>query len=197
MAAPKKAERERHLLDLIRRMPAGDQPALAEFYDLTKRQVFSLINTILRDEAAAEEVTLDVYLQIWRQAGNYDLGRGTPTTWLLLIARSRAIDYYRSRRTARTSEAPLDTVFHLSHDTTDPENRSIEFEQRRIVQRALDQLPPEQRRVIELTYFHGMTNTEIAAHLTVPLGTVKTRIRLALQSLRRVLGPSADEPVGE
>lgn len=168
-------------------MAEGDQEALGQLYDSTNRLVFGLIQRILGDPASAEEVTLEVYTQVWRQAPNYDPRRGTPSAWMLTIARSRAIDRLRSTEQTRRRQEPLDTVDAARATGRNPEESASEAERREVVTRALAELPDEQRQVIELAYYGGYSHSEIATKLSLPLGTVKTRTRLAMGRLRESL----------
>ncbi len=179
---------EQARLELIRLIAAGDQDALGKLYDSTNRTVFGLIVRILNDPATAEEVALEVYTQVWRQAQNYDPRRGTPSAWLLTIARSRAIDRFRSTDQTRRRQEPLAAVEATHSDGIDPESSASEAERRELVRAALDTLPAEQREVIELAYFGGLSHSEIAERCSLPLGTVKTRTRLAMVRLRAALG---------
>ena len=149
--------------------------------------MFGLAQRILGDRNAAEEATLDVYLQIWRQAGDYDSTRGNPLSWLCTLARSRAIDQLRAstRRKRLDSVAPGDLGAHSnSHD---PEQLLLSSERGLRVRKAIDQLNPEQSEVIQIAYFSGLTHSEIADRLGQPLGTVKTRIRHGMMRLRELL----------
>ncbi len=177
------------LIKIVERMACGDQSALSELYDATSRFVYGLCMRILSDAADAEEVTLDVYSQAWRQASRYDQTRGVPTTWLLTLAHSRSIDRLRSRggRTAR--EEGLDAVAELPALSADPESSSSLSQRASFVRRALSRLSPEQREVLELAYFEGLTHVEIADRIRLPLGTAKSRIRLGLARLRQSLAP--------
>jgi RNA polymerase sigma-70 factor (ECF subfamily) len=186
---------ERARLELIHRVAAGDQDALGQLYDSTHRSVFGLVLRILNDPAGAEEVTLEVYTQVWRQAANYDPRRGTPSAWMLTIARSRAIDRFRSTDQTRRRQEPLSSVETARAAGNDPEESASEAERRAIVRAALDTLPPEQREVIELAYFGGLSHSEIAAKCGLPLGTVKTRTRLAMVRLRSALSTLEGGPV--
>ncbi|MBX7218942.1 MAG: sigma-70 family RNA polymerase sigma factor [Blastocatellia bacterium] len=179
--------KEQLLLEHIRQIATGDQAALGRLYDATNRLVFGLILRILNDTGAAEEVTLEVYMQVWRQAADYDIRRGTPSAWLLMMARSRAIDRFRAGDQERRRAEALDTVTARSTNDISPEEQASETERRRMVQTALAELPPEQRQVIELAYFGGLSHSEISEKLSQPLGTVKTRIRLAMNRLRDAL----------
>ena len=180
--------REQERLEVIRRIAGGDQGALAQLYDSTSRQVFGLAMRILSDTGAAEEVTIEVFTQVWRQAGSYDIRRGTPSAWLLTLTRSRAIDRFRSGAQERRRAEPLENITGVATSGgADPEFSAADAERRERVRAALDELPPEQRQVIELAYFGGLSHSEIAGELNQPLGTVKTRIRLAMNRLRETL----------
>lgn len=150
---------------------------------------FGLVLRILGDPAAAEEVTLEVYTQVWRQAAAYDTARGTPLAWLLTIARTRAIDRLRSGRQERQRSESLESADNVRAASRDPEESSVLSEQQKMVRDALATLSPEQREVIELAYYQGLSQSEIASTLGQPLGTVKTRTRLAMTKLRDTLGP--------
>jgi RNA polymerase sigma-70 factor, ECF subfamily len=181
--------REQELAALIVRVAQGDQMALATFYDETSSLVYSLALRILRDQFAAEDVTIDVYTQVYRQASSYDPSRGTPSAWLLTLTRSRAIDHRRAESHRREREEPMEGATIVSSRATDPEAYSATTELRRIVQLALATLTPEQREVIEIAYYSGLSHSEIAARLGQPLGTVKTRIRTGMMLLREHLRP--------
>jgi RNA polymerase sigma-70 factor (ECF subfamily) len=142
---------------------------------------------VLRDPEAAAEVLQEVFWQVWREAPQYDPARGSPEAWLVMRAKTRAIDRLRSiRRRDRTFVAPVDESVARSSDEP-AENPAVVAEDRRLVQTALAQLPEPQRRVIELAFFDGLTQSEIATRLGEPLGTVKTRARLGLERLRSAL----------
>lgn len=173
-------------LDLI---ATADQTALARFYDLTNRAAFGLILKILNDRPNAEEVLLDVYSQVWRQAGFYNSERGTPLAWLMTIARTRALDRLRSGRQEKLRNESLETVADPRSSEHNPEEAAVSTEQQRLIRKALADLSPEQRQVIELAYFSGMSQSEISLHLGQPLGTVKTRVRLGMIKLKESLAP--------
>lgn len=166
--------------DLLRRIEAGDRAALADLYDQHAPLVNALCLRILRDRAEAEEVLQEVFLQAWRQAGRYDPARGSVTSWLAVIARSRALD--RLRRRAARREAPEEAI-----PVTIEMPRTAEAI---AVREALQALPPTQRRALELAYYEGLTQVEIAERTGQPLGTIKTRMRTALLRLREALGPA-------
>ena len=172
---------------LITRIAAGDRDAFSRFYDLLAPTAFGLIRRVLRDPEAAAEVLQEVFWQVWREAPRYDPKRGSPEAWLVIRAKTRAIDRLRSiRRRDRTFVAPVDESVAQSNDGP-AENPAVVAEDRGLVQTALAQLPEPQRRVIELAFFEGLTQSEIATRLGEPLGTVKTRARLGLERLRGVL----------
>lgn len=175
---------ESDLSALIRRMAEGDEHAVSCLYDTTSRVVFSLCVRILADPADAEEVVLDVFTQAWRQAGRYDVLRGEPLSWLLTLAHSRAIDRLRSRAGAKKREQPLEGVAEFISLEPDPESGAAVDQKARYVRKALDCLSREQRQVIELAYFEGLTHVEIANRIQQPLGTAKSRIRLGMAKLR-------------
>jgi RNA polymerase sigma-70 factor (ECF subfamily) len=173
--------------DLIRQMAAGDRQAFTLFYDRHAPVVFPLILRIVGQRADASDVLQEVFWEAWRDAARYDAARGSPEAWMVMRARTRAID--RVRATRRHSEmfvAPLDdTVAAAPGDP--PEDAAERAEDRGTIRSALDRLPEAQREVIALAYYVGLTQTEIAERLKQPLGTVKTRIRLGLERLRAVL----------
>ncbi len=177
--------------ELVRRIALGDSSALAALIDETKPVVFGSALRLLGLRADAEEVTLDVYSYVWRIARNYDPARGGVLQWLLCMARSRAMDFLRSRaRRQRSCEA---LCFECGN-ALDVEGRLVNSEAEIRVHRAVQALPLEQRRAIEMAYFHGCSMTEIAARLKLPLGTVKSRVRYALMRLRRVLATAESYP---
>lgn len=184
------------LAELVRRIASDDEAALSRLYDATHRMVFGLVFGILRDHGAAEEVTMDVYHQVWRQARNFDGGRGSATTWILTLARSRAIDRMRSRIRVRTNVEPLESAAAIADATPGPDEDAATIERRRRIARALAALPEEQRTVIETAYYGGMSHSEIADALGTPLGTVKTRIRLGMTRLRELLHPLEEGALG-
>jgi RNA polymerase sigma-70 factor (ECF subfamily) len=184
---PQLRAREAALTALVVRAAQGDQTALATLYDETSALVYGLALRLLRDQSAAEDVTIDVYAQVYRQVSSYDAHRGTPSAWLLTLTRSRAIDRLRQEAPRQAREAPLEPTRRLPSLTTGPEERSATTELRRLVQRVLALLPPEQRQVIELAYYAGLSHSAIAATLGHPLGTVKTRIRTGMMLLREAL----------
>lgn len=181
--------RDQDWVAFIKRIATGDQLALTALYEATNRLVFGLILRIVIDRATAEEVLLDVYTQVWRQAALYDTNRGAPLAWIMTIARSRAIDRLRSGKHEQQGKEPLDAIGELSSLGASPEETTVSSERQRFVRSALDTLSPEQREVIELAYYSGLSHSEIALKLNQPLGTVKTRTRLGMMKLRDMLKP--------
>ena len=174
----------------LRRVVDRDSGGLGTLYDRHGRAVFSLALRILGDESDAEEVTQDVFAQAWRRAGQYDESRGTVAAWLLVIARTRAIDRFRARRVRPEGRVQDDDGLTLQQlPATDPDAASemMAAERGQRVRRALEALPFLQRVAIELAYFEGLSQREIAERLEQPLGTVKTRMRLGLLKLRDAL----------
>lgn len=164
--------------DLIRAMAEGDRAALAEFYDRHATLVHSLALRIVRDRDDAEEVVQDAFLQVWRQADRFDGGRASPAAWLTMIARSRALDRLRRR-----GPAPSEVQEHTAVSDANELSQGLAP----TVQRLLETLPAEQRRPIEMAYFDGLSQSQIAETTGQPLGTVKTRMRLGMIALRDAL----------
>lgn len=177
---------------LIKRVADGDQSALTTLYDSTSRLVFGLILRVVTDRSTAEEVLLDVYTQVWRQARTYDTKRGAPLAWLMTIARTRGIDRLRSGRYEHLNKESLDAMGDVSSGTASPEADTVTAERRQLVRSALETLSTEQREVIELAYYSGLSHSEIALKLGQPLGTVKTRTRLGMMKLRDMLRPALE-----
>lgn len=174
---------------IIKRVADGDQSALTTLYDSTSRLVFGLILRVVTDRSSAEEVLLDVYTQVWRQASTYDRKRGAPLAWLMTIARTRGIDRLRSGRHEHRNKESLDAIGEITASTPSPEADTVTAERRQLVRSALETLSAEQRAVIELAYYSGLSHSEIALQLGQPLGTVKTRTRLGMMKLRDMLRP--------
>jgi len=174
--------------ELVRRMAAGDEAALGRLYDRHATLLHSVALRIVGDADDAEEVVEESFWQAWRQAGRYEEGRGGAGTWLVMIARSRALDRLRAlRRSREQAWEELPEPAELGNDDRPTLDAAESDELRRMVASAVATLPAEQRETVELAYFRGMSQTEIAAATGQPLGTVKTRARLALQKLREGL----------
>jgi len=170
-------------ITLIDRIVAHDQRAVGELYDRHNRLLFGLILRILRDRSEAEEVLQEVFVLVWTRAETYNVALGPPAAWLVRVARNRAIDRLRANtvRIRAVESAPLPLP------AENPESRAALSEQQRAVASALDALPPDQRQLIEEAYFLGLTQSELAEKFSLPLGTVKTRIRTGMMTLRQQL----------
>ncbi len=175
------------LEDLLVASARGDVEAFAAFYDASRRRVFGLTLKILGDLGAAEEAALEAYAYAWHNASRYDRLKGGALQWMLIVARSKAIDLLRSRMRRRERERSLETVGEVADAGPGPEALSSSSEQCCRVRAALAGLPKEQREVIEIAYFAGLSHGEMSIALGQPLGTVKSRIRSGLSSLRRQL----------
>jgi len=177
-------------LDLLERIRASDASALDALYARYASPVYSLVWKILQNAEESEDVALDVFWQIWRQADRYDPSRGAPPAWIFTVARSRAIDRLRARQRREDRTISFDDPA-AKLDPLDEEagpDQVASFRQTRdAVREAMQTLPPAQREAVELAFFKGLTHVEIATKLRQPLGTVKTRIRQGLIRLRRQL----------
>src|SRR6266545_2516952 len=185
---PESAEAQAEDRACLSRLSSGEGDAAAALYDRHARAIYSLVLRILDDEGDAEDAVQEVFSQAWRQAARYDASRGAVGAWLLVMARTRAIDKLRARR-ARSGPQMVDdrAIEEMPSGAADAASEVIGAEQARRIQRALGELPLLQRLAIELAYYEGLTQREIADRLEEPLGTVKTRIRLGLLKLRETL----------
>jgi RNA polymerase sigma-70 factor (ECF subfamily) len=174
---------------LIARIEARDAGALASLYDRHAGRLLGLAQRILGDTGEAEDVLQEVFLHVWKAAATFDAARGPVLAWLLVATRSRAIDRLRSRRAVgRAATHPLDGTPELaSREDVEGDAAAREWETQ--CRSAIGQLPDDQRRALELAYFEGLTQQEIAERTGTPLGTVKTRVRLGLMKLRELMGP--------
>lgn len=177
--------------ELMRRVASGSSEAFATLYDRHAGLVLGLLTRMLGRDGAAEEVLQETFLQAWEQAARYDTAKAAPKGWLLMMARSRALDRIRSRSSRRSRDLKATEEGLFANPTVDPEAsaRIAEDERSRQIRSALGELPDEQRRAIELAFFDGLTHTEVAETLETPLGTVKSRILLGMRKLRTTLAP--------
>jgi RNA polymerase sigma-70 factor, ECF subfamily len=180
---------EREWPDLIAKIARGDQEAFSRLYDQSSPHIYGLVLRMVNQPQIAEEVTMDVYVQVWKQAQSYNLNRGTPMGWLVTLARSRAIDRLRSGRVERAHVTSIEEIGGLESEEANPEDQSSGRQRAEIVRTALAILPREQRESLMLAYFGGYSPSEISKQLGIPLGTVKTRIRMAMIRLREALAP--------
>jgi RNA polymerase sigma-70 factor (ECF subfamily) len=171
----------------LARMARGEGDAMAELYDRHARPIYSLALRILGEATEAEDIVQEVFSQAWRQAGRYSASRGAVGAWLLTLARSRAIDRLRAKRARPGGLSDDRLADHLPDTAPAADSQVLSSEQMERVRAALNELPLLQRAAIELAYFEGLSHAEIAARLEQPLGTVKTRIRLAMVKLRDLL----------
>jgi RNA polymerase sigma-70 factor (ECF subfamily) len=177
-------------IHLIQQVASQDRDAFSQLYDRFSSLVFTLAMRMLKARSDAEDLLQEVFVQIWRQAANYSAERGSPEAWIINIARSRAIDKIRSiRRMEKSFVLTEDPARAESSDNV--EGSAAESEVRLTMNSALTNLSAAQRQVLELAYFDGLTQSEIAARLGEPLGTVKTRMRSGIQRLRDILGTQA------
>jgi len=173
-------------VETLRAIAGGDEQALAALYDRYRLILFGLILRILHSQPEAEDVLQEVFLQVWRKASDFDEARGRPFTWLVTLARSRAID--RLRASSARERTVMEAAKDVSDSISDAADDALKSEQGEIVRSALSELPEEQRRTLVLAYFEGLTQSEIAERLNSPLGTVKTRMRSGMMKLRELLG---------
>ena len=167
---------------MIAGIRGGREEAMAQLYDRYSSIVYSVALRVLGDTGAAEDILQDVFMQLWRKPESFDANRGNLAPWLAVIARHRAIDALRRRKPEMDVS---EVVIALDLDLEEEAGRKIAIEK---VRAALAAMPAEQRKAVELAFFEGLTHSEVAAKTGEPLGTVKTRIRGALQSLRKTLG---------
>lgn len=171
-------------LELMRRLARGDESALESLYDRYGGVVYSVAMRVVKDAAIAEEILQDVFYHLWRRASDYDPSRGGLGAWLFVSARNRAIDRLRQRKPADSLNIDVGAPSHFNL-----ESRAAQAELMSRIQSVIETLPASQRQALELAYFDGMTHSEIAQRTGEPLGTVKTRLRSALQALRQALNP--------
>jgi len=168
---------------LVARMQQRDPRALAELYDRYGRAAYSLILRVVRDTGIAEDLVQETFLRVWNRVHGFDGQRGSIGSWLLAVARNRAIDYLRSAGGRERHAVEYEETGHPSL-YCDMEKDILSSDKARVVKSAIQKLSPNQRQVIELAYFEGLSQTEMAERMGQPLGTVKTWVRTALKNLR-------------
>lgn len=183
------SERDSELRSLLTDISEGNQNSLKTFYDRTSNMVYGLAMKILKVPEEAEEVVMDIYTNVWNNAHKYNPDRAAPLTWLLMITRSRCIDHIRSNSKRVSSEVKKDDEFisRVESGMQNPEQINQLGDDRKVIKEALGNLSENQRKTIELAYFSGYTQTEIAEELDQPLGTIKSWARLGMIKLREVM----------
>lgn len=176
-------------VELLKAIAAKDEAALGQLYDSYRLILFGVLMRILNNREEAEDVLQEVFLQVWRRAGDFDENRGRPFTWLVTLARSRGID--RLRTLASRERVAVASAAESREEVSDAASDAIRSERFGAVNSALADLPDEQRRPLVLAYFDGLTQSEIAVKLGLPLGTVKTRMRTGMIKLRDAFGKSS------
>lgn len=172
---------------VVRSIAEGSQEAVAELYDRYAPMLLGLARKILGSSEDAEEILQEVFVHVWSRAGRYDAARSSVSTWLVLIARSRAIDRLRSRRVVDRTHTAAQQEAPAGHASAAGAARVLDVERRGRVRDELARIPEEQRQVLELAFYRGLTQREIAEETGIPLGTVKTRTLLAMKKLRKAL----------
>ncbi len=183
------ADNPQALRDLLARIIEQDQTAFAQLYDIMLPRVYGLALRITRSQQTAEEVTEDAFWQVWRQAPRFDPERGNPATWILTIARSRALDALRRKDDVETVDADDELVNMPAPGVHDPQDLLAAIQEDHCLQTALALLEPVAQQLLALSFFRGLSHDEIARHTGMPLGTVKSQIRRALASLKQSLQP--------
>ncbi len=178
-------------VELLKAIAARDEAALGRVYDRYRLILFGVLLRILNNREEAEDVLQEVFLQVWRRAADFDENRGRPFTWLVTLARSRGIDRLRTLA-SRERVAQAGAKEAAEEEFSDAATDAVRSEQRGVVNKALAQLPEEQKRLLMLAYFDGLTQSEIATQLGAPLGTVKTRMRSGMIKLRELLSAKGE-----
>lgn len=177
-------------LDLMKRIKAKDSVALADLYDLYNRLLYGMILSIVKSKPEAEDVLQEVFVNIWQKADSFKEKRGNVFSWIVTLTRNRAIDRLRSKgyKTQQKASANIDDpIITLEGDYYDPLETTIFSERKRMVKKALSEIPEKQCKVLKIAYYQGMTQSEIADQLDIPLGTVKTRMRQGMLKMKDIL----------
>ena len=172
---------------LVRAVAEGDRRAVAELYDRYAPMLLGLARKVVKDRQDAEEVVQEAFVHLWTRARTYDPARSSVATWLVLVTRSRAIDRVRSRGVVERTHATVRDEDGARHASAEGAARVLHGERRHRVRAELERIPEEQRQVLELAFYQGLTQREIAERTGIPLGTVKTRTLLAMKKLRTAL----------
>lgn len=185
MSDPKNNEDLQHIVDIGN----GDERALEIIYDRYAQRVYSLAMSVLRDEGLAEDALQEVFSNIWQKAGSYRPEMSAPGTWIMSVAHHKIVDFYRSRRrtTDHTAQPEMETLMRIPDPKVSVEQEVERSFNARMVRAALKELPEEQSQPLYLSAWHGYSQSEIANMLGIPLGTVKTRMRLGMQKLKAAL----------
>jgi RNA polymerase sigma-70 factor (ECF subfamily) len=178
---------------LIERVAHGDADALAELYDRFASMLLALARRILGSEAEAEDVLQEVFVQVWKQAQRYQSSRSSVSTWLVLITRSRSIDRLRTRQVVERTAEAANQQDPNRYTSSEGARNVLKRERGKRIAEELQRLPAEQKEVLELAFFSGLTQSEISARTATPLGTVKTRTLLAMRKLRQALKSEIEE----
>ena len=189
-----RSSEERDLQLLVSRISQGDEDAMRVFYDMTVRLVYGLSYRIVSNSEDAEEVALEVYLYVWKNACQYDPELSKPLTWLFMLTRSRAID--KVRKSAKSVQIDDNIDESSITENENPEASHIAYETRKIIKYAMSQLSSKQKEVIELSYYYQYSHSEIAQRVGIPVGSVKSTIRLAMVKLKNII-KKEKEPINE
>jgi RNA polymerase sigma factor (sigma-70 family) len=185
------------LVELIEGMAQGDERSMESFYEATLGRIYGLALRITKSPFMAEEVVSDVYMQIWRSASTFDVGRGSPIGWVLTICRSRALDHVRALGPTANFLNFDDLVDLSDNGTCDPQDLLIATQENHVVHEALNILDPRDRQLVSLSFFRGLSHAEISEHMALPLGTVKSCLRRALLTIRAVMNTQMKDRVGQ
>lgn len=185
--APSDSQRSAHDAALVRAVADGRPEAVEELFDRYGGMLLGLARKVVKDPADAEEVLQETFVHVWNRAGSYDPARSSVATWLVLITRSRAIDRVRTKNVVDRTHTAVQKEAGPEHESARGASLVLDRERRQRVRSELQAIPEEQRTVLELAFYHGLTQREIAERTGIPLGTVKTRTLLAMNKLRKAL----------